>query len=198
MAEELINKDERIVVALLHSYGGHVGSNALHGLGLRTLPDGRQVGISHLIYMSAYAMPPGGVMMEMVENQGNLDLVAERFPMEADGCCMCANPTELLVTPGPEDDMTEAELEGYIKSLRPWNPVVMIQKSEHAAWQEIPSAFISTTRDVILPLPYQQTFIDTLKTQWPEMKTFDLAAGHSPNLTATKGIVDAIGKIISG
>ncbi|KAI3339763.1 hypothetical protein F4824DRAFT_454666 [Ustulina deusta] len=33
-AEGLI-KDGRTVVALLHSYGGQVGSNALHGLGAR-------------------------------------------------------------------------------------------------------------------------------------------------------------------
>ncbi|KAI0506645.1 alpha/beta-hydrolase [Xylaria bambusicola] len=195
-AEELINKDERTVVALMHSYGGHVGSNALHGLGLKTLPDGRQVGVSHLVYLTAYAMPPGGIMMDMVKDQGNLGLAAERFPIEADGTCMCADPKELLVTPGPEDDMKE--IEEYIQTLRPWNAVVMTQETKHAAWQEIPAAFIYTTKDMILPSTYQQTFMATLKTRWPEMKTFELVAGHSPNLTASKGVADAVRKIISG
>lgn len=48
------------VVAIMHSYGGQVGSDALVGLGrasraAQNLPGG----VSHLVYLAAFAMPEG-------------------------------------------------------------------------------------------------------------------------------------------
>ncbi|KAK8069448.1 hypothetical protein PG994_006064 [Apiospora phragmitis] len=47
----------RSVIAMLHSYGGQVGTNALIGLGLEArAKEGLKGGVSYLIYMCAFAM----------------------------------------------------------------------------------------------------------------------------------------------
>jgi pimeloyl-ACP methyl ester carboxylesterase len=53
----------RTLVVIMHSYGGQVGTNALHGLGLEALRKrGLPGGISHLIYVTAYAVPEGSAI----------------------------------------------------------------------------------------------------------------------------------------
>ncbi|KAI1504100.1 hypothetical protein F5X99DRAFT_373442 [Biscogniauxia marginata] len=75
----------RTVVALMHSYGGQVGTNALYGLGLETRSaQGLKGGVSHLIYMAAYAVSQGA-MMDKVKEFGHTDIVPIVFGFVEDG-----------------------------------------------------------------------------------------------------------------
>ncbi|CAN8106197.1 unnamed protein product [Discula destructiva] len=66
----------RFVVAIAHSYGGQVASNALHGLGTELrAAKGLTGGVSHLVYMTGYAVAEGTSMMDKVKENGNMDLV---------------------------------------------------------------------------------------------------------------------------
>ena len=66
LVKELVDEG-RSVVALMHSYGGQVGTNALYGL----QPDDKtKGGVSQLIYMSAFAQPEGWSMIDKVEEFG--------------------------------------------------------------------------------------------------------------------------------
>lgn len=48
----------RTVIAIGHSYGGQVYSNALHGLGVEARSSkGLRGGVSNLIYLVGYALP---------------------------------------------------------------------------------------------------------------------------------------------
>lgn len=55
VAEGLVNKG-RDVVVLMHSYGGQIGTNALHGLGKEQRKAQQSGGILSLVYMTAYAV----------------------------------------------------------------------------------------------------------------------------------------------
>lgn len=58
--EELVDSGRR-VVAVMHSYGGQVGTNALVGLGLESRSKlGKPGGVSDLVYVCAFALPEGG------------------------------------------------------------------------------------------------------------------------------------------
>lgn len=68
----------RLIIAIMHSYGGQVGTNALYGLSLndRTKREGNQSGgVVHLIYMCAFALPEGGSMAGKVEEFGHEHLL---------------------------------------------------------------------------------------------------------------------------
>jgi pimeloyl-ACP methyl ester carboxylesterase len=56
IAKGLVNEGRNVVV-MMHSYGGQVGTNALHGLDKEHGRKAEQSGgISRLIYMTAYAI----------------------------------------------------------------------------------------------------------------------------------------------
>ncbi|KAI0964769.1 alpha/beta-hydrolase [Xylaria arbuscula] len=195
-AEGLINEG-RTVVALLHSYGGQVGSNALHGLGAATRStQGLQGGISHLIYMTAYAVPEGTTMMDIVAEFGNMDLVPLAFDISEDNSCLSRDPKTLVVSPGPDEDMEEVEK--YLGTFTRWNAKAMYQPIQHAAWREIPVSYIYTTNDMTVPITYQKNFVENLIKEGREVRTFEVASGHCPNFTATGGVVNAIKTVVSG
>jgi dienelactone hydrolase len=94
----------RVVVALMHSYGGQAGSNALYGLGVETrLAQGLPGGVSQLIYMAGYAVPEGTEMMDKVREFGNMDHVPIAFDFAEDDTCVHRNPKLHMVGPGPSD-----------------------------------------------------------------------------------------------
>ncbi|KAI1158869.1 alpha/beta-hydrolase [Nemania serpens] len=195
-AEDLL-KDGRSIVALLHSYGGQVGSNALHGLGVQTRSaQGLSGGISHLIYLTAYAVKEGTSMMDKVEDFGNLDLVPFVFDIGEDGSMLNKDPKAIVVTPGPEDD--EQEVANFLSTFEQWNAKCMYTGIQHAAWREIPVSFIYTTNDVLVPIHYQKNFVETLEKEGRQVQTFELVSGHSPNFTATEGVLDVVKKVVSG
>ncbi|KAG6354626.1 hypothetical protein INS49_004644 [Diaporthe citri] len=140
----------RSVAAIGHSYGGQVISNALYGLGVDArAAKGLKGGVSHLIYMAAFAVPEGVAMMDKVEKFGNMDLVPIAFHFADDGTCVSGDPKTLLIGPGPSD----AEVEAYMKTF----------VSENAAWREIPVAYIKASADMTVPVHYQQHFINEME-----------------------------------
>ncbi len=194
----------RTVLVLMHSYGGHVGTDALEGLGLASRSsDGLPGGVSHLVYMVAFAMSEGGAMMDKVEEFGHKDLVPLAFDFADDGSCVHREPRTLLVGPvspvspgGPAT--SEAEVDAFLGTLVRWNGRGMYLPVRRAAWRGIPSAYIHATDDVTVPLDYQKSFVEAMRGAGREVATFELATGHCPQLTATEGVVDAINKIVEG
>lgn len=58
--EKLVDAGRR-VVAVMHSYGGQVGTNALTGLGVDArAKHGKPGGVSELVYVAAFALHEGG------------------------------------------------------------------------------------------------------------------------------------------
>ncbi|TGJ81573.1 hypothetical protein E0Z10_g7196 [Xylaria hypoxylon] len=184
----------RTVAAILHSYGGQVGSNALYGLGVDArAAQGLKGGVSHLIYMTAYAVPEGTAMMDKVKEFNNMDLVPLAFDFAEDDSCVHRNPKVFMVGPGPEDE----EIDKYVETLVRWNGKCMYQASKHAAWRDIPVSFIYTTADMTVPFDYQKNFVEGLEKAGRKVQTFELATGHCPNFTATEGVVDAVIKVVT-
>jgi pimeloyl-ACP methyl ester carboxylesterase len=186
----------RTVMAIMHSYGGQVGSDALVGLGrasraAQDLPGG----VSHLVYLAAFAVPEGTGMMDKVKEFGHMDLVPVAFNFAEDDTCLNNDPKTLLVGPSAVE---ADEVDRYLATLVRWNGKAMYQPINHAAWREIPVAYIHCTADMTVPLDYQKSFVEGMEKAERPVQTFELATGHCPNLTATEGVVDAINKVVEG
>ncbi|KAG8163942.1 hypothetical protein KVR01_005860 [Diaporthe batatas] len=191
-AESLVRAGHR-VVAIAHSYGGQVASNALYGLGTDArAAKGLKGGVSHLVYLCGYAVPEGIAMMDKVKEFNNMDLVPLAFDFADDGTAVSRDPKTLIIGPGPSD----AEIEAYLKTWVRWHGNCMYQASEHAAWRDIPVAYIKTTADMTVPVHYQQHFIEEMEKAGRKVEVFEVAAGHCPNFTATDDVVNAVNKLV--
>lgn len=150
--ESLVEAGRRVVV-IMHSYGGQVGTNALHGLGVddckkRGLPGG----VSHLIYLCAFALPEGGSMVGKVKEFGHEHLLPLAFEFAEDDSCTCRDPKSLLIGSSSIDDAEEVDQ--YLATLVRWNGKSMYQPITKCAWREIPVTYIYTSQDMTVPLEY--------------------------------------------
>ena len=187
----------RPVIAIMHSYGGQVGTNALYGLSLknRTQREGNQSGgVVHLIYICAFALPEGGSMVGKVKEFGQEHLLPLAVDIADDGSCVNPDPKTLLIGPGIDD----VEADAYVSSLVRWNSKSMYQALTHCAWREIPVTYIYASQDMTLPLEYQKSMVERLQAEGQMVHTVELATGHCPNLTMTQEVVDIVTRIAEG
>ncbi|RYP66882.1 hypothetical protein DL771_007539 [Monosporascus sp. 5C6A] len=185
----------RTVVAIMHSYGGQVGTNGLCGLGLASRSEkGLPGGVSKLIYMCAFAMLAGGSMVGKVKEFGQEHLLPIAIDFAEDDSCLNRDPKAQLVGEGADAD----EVDAYLSSLVRWNGKCMYQEIEKCAWREIPLAYIYTSADMTVPLEYQKDMVQKIEAEGQRVETVELATGHCPNLTMTKEVVDAINGWVHG
>ncbi|KAK7942911.1 alpha/beta-hydrolase [Apiospora aurea] len=167
----------RSVIAVTHSYGGQLGTNALAGLGLETrAKSGLQGGVSHLIYMCASAFLEGQTMIDKVKQFDHEQYMPVAFDFDAeDNTVVCRQPRATLIGDGQEGEADEAEIEAYLSYLVRWNGTCMYQPISHCAWREIPVSYIYTSGDMTLPLAYQESMVETLRKEGREVATVELS-----------------------
>ncbi|KAL8992433.1 MAG: hypothetical protein Q9169_007109 [Polycauliona sp. 2 TL-2023] len=153
----------RQVIAIMHSYGGHVGTNALYGLGANR--NGRHqessaAGVAHLIYMAASAPSEGHSMMDKAREFGHEHLMPLAIDFADDGTFVSRDPKTLFIGPSVGD----AEADAYIASLvRSFNAKCVEQEATRCAWRETPISYIHTTQDMTMPLDYQKSMVDYMR-----------------------------------
>ncbi|KAK6834368.1 alpha/beta-hydrolase [Apiospora arundinis] len=179
----------RSVIAVLHSYGGQVGSNALVGLGLEARAKaGLEGGVSHLIYMCAFAMPEGGSMVSKVKDFGHKELLPLAFDFDKkNNSVVCRDPKMTLIGDG-------AGAERVGDSILP-RVVGALERDLHCAWREVPVTYVYTSGDMTVPLDYQTSMVEMMKKEGREATTVELSTGHCPNLTKAKEVADVISKV---
>jgi pimeloyl-ACP methyl ester carboxylesterase len=197
VAQELADNGREFTV-LMHSYGGQVGTNALHGLGLeKRKQDGKTGGISNLIYLTASAVLEGKSMVDTVKHFGHQDLMPMAMDFADDMSCLCREPKMLLIG---ETDLPAAEVDEYLATLVRWNGQTMHQplNTPRAAWRDVPVTYIYTTKDMLFPFDYQKFFVDGMAKEGVEAQIATLETGHCPNFTAAKEVADIVLKVAKG
>jgi pimeloyl-ACP methyl ester carboxylesterase len=185
----------RTVIALMHSYGGQVGTNALRELGRqsrrKSIP-GAVGGVSHLIYMAAYALSKGFSMMDKL----NLfdDIISWSIDMADDNTAVVRHPA--MISARNPEAMTREDKE-YGNMLVRWSSKCMYQPLEHCAWKEIPVTYIRTKTDSLIPPPYQDSMVETMRKEGAQVQVFELETGHVPHESAPDEVVDIVNKVIA-
>ncbi|KAI9652978.1 MAG: hypothetical protein M1831_006307 [Alyxoria varia] len=190
--EKLVNAGFTIA-ALMHSYGGQVGSNALAGLGVESRSkQGLKGGVANLFYVCAFALAEGESMMGMIENFGQQDFLREKFHFAEDGTVRIRDPKALLV--GGDVDRVQANK--YISQLVLWNGKNMEQAIKRCAWREIPVTYIHGRQDQMIPYDYQRLMVRNLRAGGSKVETFQVDTGHCPHLTRTKELVNMVRQVL--
>ena len=184
----------RNVVAIMHSYGGQVGTGALAGLSkAERAKKSLAGGIVHLVYMCGFALPEGRAMIDKVNEFGHGALMPLAFDFADDDTCVHRDPANILVGPG----LSEAETAHYVSLLGRWNGKGMYQKIKKAAWREVPVTYILTSQDMALPPDYQKSMLEKMKADGKPAEIVEVKTGHSPQATATDEVVDVISKVVA-
>ena len=123
---------------------------------------------------------------------GDADKMPLAFDFADDGTVVPRDSKLILVGPPGDTERDEAEIDAYVATLVRWNGKCMYDTITNTAWRYIPVAYILTNQDFTVPVHYQQSMVDSLRSQGREVKTFELDAGHAPNLTKTNEVVNAI------
>jgi len=197
IAKDLVDKGDELVV-LMHSYGEQVGTNALYGLGLETRKkEGLAGGVSHLIYLTAYAIPEGKAMIDGVKHFGHEHLMPLAFDFADDMSCVSRDPRTLLFG---ETDLPATEVDEYVASFVRWNGQAMYQplNTARAAWRDIPVTYIHTTKDMTVPFDYQKWFVEEMEKEGVEVQVATLETGHCANFTAAGEVVNIVDQVVKG
>ncbi|KAI1464192.1 alpha/beta-hydrolase [Daldinia caldariorum] len=187
----------RTVVAIGHSYGGQVVSNALCGLGTETRSrKGLAGGVSKLIYMVGYALAKGKSTFDKFLEFGDAANAPLVFDVAEDGTMLVKNPNVLFGLESPGQRISEDEVAAYRETLCHWNGKGMLQPLENEAWREIESCYIYTQLDVSIPIPEQESMVKTLEKAGREVKTASVESGHCPHFSTTQVVADTVNEMI--
>ena len=190
--EKLVDAGSTIV-ALMHSYGGQVGSNALAGLGVENRSSrGLNGGVAKLVYVCALALAENESMMGMIKVCGRQDFLRKHVQVSEQGAIRSLDPKTLLI--GRDVDKIQAEKS--ISQLVSWNGKPIDQGINRCAWREIPVVYIYGSQDQMIPYDYQRFMVKTLKSTGIKVETFQMNTGHCPHLTRTRELVDAISQVM--
>ncbi|KAJ5738018.1 hypothetical protein N7493_001173 [Penicillium malachiteum] len=185
----------RYLFIVMHSYGGHVGTNALVGLGAETRKkQGLSGGVIRLIYFGSHALTKGKSPVSMAIKAKRAHVLPNIIDFAEDGSCVHRDPKTMFIGP---TDVPEEELEVYLASLGRWNGKCFAQPLQHCAWREIPVSYIHTLNDITLPLHYQTAMVDEIKALGQDIQTFDLDSGHCPTITKPEELATLIEQIVA-
>jgi pimeloyl-ACP methyl ester carboxylesterase len=154
-------------------------------------------GVTHLIYLTAFAFPEGGAMIDGVRHFNHEQLMPLAFDFADDMTCVSRDPKTLLVG---TTDLPAAEVDEYVGTFLRWNGQAMYQPltTPRAAWRDVPVTFIHTTQDMTVPFEYQKWFVERMRGEGVQVKTATLETGHCANFTAAAEVVGIVDKVVKG
>ncbi|KAK7728478.1 hypothetical protein SLS57_002366 [Botryosphaeria dothidea] len=150
----LIDDQSKEVVVLLHSYGGVVGSCASQGFGFKQRASERKKGgILEIIYLSAFALPKGKSLLDMLGGQP--------LPwMRIEGPKVFVDLPPATGFP----DLPPAEQEKWTARLTHTSAAVFSGPSTYEPWHDIPCMYFICDGDTILIPPIQEAMAASLGT----------------------------------
>ncbi|OGM45517.1 hypothetical protein ABOM_006476 [Aspergillus bombycis] len=136
--EQLVGKEEKLVVVVMHSYGGIVGGTAIP----RSLThasrqaEGEKGGVLHLFYYAAFVLPEGASVMGTLGESPNIDVGR---PPRCRGSLMGVT----------------------------LDPPVLVQTTPttHAAYEYLPSTYLICEGDRAAPAQFQEGFANLARAE---------------------------------
>ncbi|KAF5025651.1 hypothetical protein F66182_2257 [Fusarium sp. NRRL 66182] len=176
--ERLADEGKKIVL-VVHSYGGLVGANAVEGLGYKQrAQEGKAGGLIQLVYLSAFVMPKG---------KGVLDLLGGQYLpwMRVDGDYVYAETPETVFY----HDVEAETQKKAIDALKHQSRRVYVDPAEYEPWHDIPCFFIFCDDDKAIALAIQQHMASMLG---PNAASFHIPASHSPFLSRPQDVIEGL------
>ncbi|KAG8169188.1 hypothetical protein KVR01_001937 [Diaporthe batatas] len=175
------------VVLLAHSAGGISGGGAVKGLDLKTRQQaGLPGGVVRMIYMTAFMVPKGSSLLQMLGGQPPPWMVV-------DGDRITVDPD--VVQELGYSDLPPEERQKWSREMTHTSAALFAGASEYEPWKDgVPCAYILTEDDGALPYALQQQMAAQLSPEEPKIL---IKANHSPYLSVPAELLTAIEKILA-
>ena len=198
---ELIRQIEyegKIVVMVLHSYGGLVGSEAVPEelTWAKRQAQGLPGGVIHIFFYAAFLLSEGQSVLSVFGESPNNDVKVSTLNIYL---TYARNPQKLS-KPQPDgrfyilhgdqtlyNDLPPSEASLWASRLIPQSYQVQTTKLTRAAWRYVPSTYLICENDHAAPVQYQESFAASAKALVERC-----SAGHSPHLSQTVLLVRKI------
>ncbi|KAL1626641.1 putative microsomal signal peptidase 12kda subunit [Diplodia seriata] len=169
------------VIVAAHSYGGSVVSPALADYAWKKDEAGRGR-VLGLVYITAFILPEGKSAAQIMYPHD-----PERAPMQAD-------ENGFLQPPDPYvfyNDLPEAEQRELHAGLLPNPGNVGTVPGKGAPWLRVPTVYLKTAKDIILPADVQQGMLNAIEGS-EQVRVVELDSSHSPMLSMPEKVGDAV------
>ncbi|PWY88673.1 alpha/beta-hydrolase [Aspergillus sclerotioniger CBS 115572] len=179
--EQLIEKEEKSVVVVMHSYGGIVGSTAIpQSLAYTSRhAEGKKGGVLCLFYYAAFLLSEGAsVIGTFGESPNNY--------VTSDGCFRIKDGAKTLYS-----DLPDAEAALWESRLIPQSYLVQTTPTTRAAYEYIPSTYLICVGDQAAPAAFQERFAQLARAEIDRC-----TAGHSPMLSQPDMLVEKIAAVV--
>ena len=145
--EQAADRGEDIVL-VMHSRGGHCGSDAAQGLSrAEREAAGKKGGVVRLVYLCAFAAPEG--LSVFFATNGPDDWI--KISHET---CVPVRNEEIFY-----NDCTTEQIEAARAAIRPQSTLCFLLPLTYAAWKHIPSTYLVCENDKAIPLAAQEGMI---------------------------------------
>ncbi|KAF3054652.1 hypothetical protein CFAM422_013371 [Trichoderma lentiforme] len=183
IAKDLADKVEAAgdegVVLFLHSAAAFMGSEAMKGLTRQARAAQSKPGGVDLIIMLAAAIVPEGHMHETMPWM-NVNQQQNTYT--------CTDPIQNLF-----HDMSHEAAIGWSQKMQAQPHLGWFGKTSYCGWREVPSHWILTEGDKLVPVALQETMA-----QMAASKTMRLDAGHMAHLSRTDDVARMVAEIMTG
>ncbi|KAE8333634.1 Alpha/beta hydrolase fold-1 [Aspergillus sergii] len=194
------------ILLIMHSYGGCVGTDAAQDYiyPVTTTSESptpspnpeekhnQKGGIIHLLYLSAYILPPGSSIQTIMDKAGvNEDLWAQYMDDDEVGLTMPRDPG--LWFYGGLDERT---VERCVKGLVRFPVRVLREKTSGDVWRRCPVTYVRTERDYAVPKGFQDLMLEGVKGEGFQVRVLGFEACHSVFLTNVEEMVEVVDGIV--
>ncbi|PGH27511.1 hypothetical protein AJ80_00752 [Polytolypa hystricis UAMH7299] len=175
------------IVAIMHSYGGIVGTEALHSLGVKEQAQASKKGsVKHLVYVSAFVPTKGKSFLDL--SGGNCPEWIDSRPEE-----------NLLLVPDPAavlyNDLPADEAASWAAQLLPFPRSAQIAPISQIAYSNIPATFVVCENDAAVPPWVQKLMLKGPAEEGIEFAVESIQSSHSPFLSMPDKLAKLVIKI---
>ncbi|KAE8318229.1 Alpha/beta hydrolase fold-1 [Aspergillus transmontanensis] len=169
-AESLI-QDGKQVFAVMHSYGGMVGTDALEGLG-----------IQRLIYLAAFVPSSGKSLVDMLGGS-----MAPFIVCDEQGMLRVPDAASVFYQDLPDD-----EAAFWAERLVPLPQSAFLNRITREAYRGIPATYILCKDDRAIPASAQEMMISNVQSAGASMDVVRITASHSPFLSMPESTAELV------
>ncbi|KAK5725439.1 hypothetical protein LTR15_003625 [Elasticomyces elasticus] len=157
------------VVLVMHSRGGHCGSDGAQGLSKADrVKAGKQGGIVHCVYIAAFAAPEGLSVYFATNGPDDWHDIKRETVLPT-------RMNEIFY-----NDCSTEQIEAACEDIRPQSTLCFLLPLTYAAWKHIPSTYLICQKDNAIPVAAQEGMVAQLGASFMVERC---SASHSPFLS---------------